>query len=78
MLCKGTLNFYTFANYILHNVAYRPVARQRPQNKQGDNSCCYAMTVRQVNIQRPFQSNGLVNTLLWKRGVFYVAHAEML
>jgi hypothetical protein len=30
-------------------VVYRPTGRQRPRNKQQDNSCCLAMISKHVN-----------------------------
>jgi hypothetical protein len=32
----------TISSNIIYIVTYRPVARQRPQNKEGDKSRCYA------------------------------------
>jgi hypothetical protein len=40
-------------------VAYRPVARQRPQNKQRDIGCCYATIVRWAVIIRPVSGQRL-------------------
>jgi hypothetical protein len=66
-------------------VAYRPLARQGPRNKQVQPLLCN----RQIN-KRPFLSNGSTNTFprkrickqqytyCWKRGVFYVVLSEEL
>jgi hypothetical protein len=47
----------------VYNVAYEPVTRQRPRNKQRVQPL---LCNRQIN-KRPFLSNGLVNTFPWKR-----------
>jgi hypothetical protein len=61
-------------------VGCRPFARQRPRNKQRDNSRCYAMIVRWAIILDSFLGNGSLNTfprqrLQIKRGKLGVSSA---
>jgi hypothetical protein len=48
-------------------VAYRPVARQRPRNKQRDNSCPYAIDGETTVLCNPFLDSESANTFPWQR-----------
>jgi hypothetical protein len=39
---SATICLASLLSKLSHNVAYRPVTRQRPRNKERDNSRCYA------------------------------------